>query len=258
MSSILFTIEQHVAYIQLNRPDKFNAFNRDMSLALQQRLDECAASEEVRCIYLTGAGKGFSSGQDLTEVTESSGLDTKTIISEHYNPIVRKIRNLNKPVLAAVNGVAAGAGANVALCCDVVIASESAHFIQAFSKIGLVPDSGGTFFLPRLVGWQKASALALLGEKLTAAEAERIGMIYKVFPDDVFEQESKRMALTLAQMPTRALMLIKQALNASFTQSLDQQLALEERLQIEASRTEDFKEGVAAFAEKRKPIFKGR
>src|SRR5689334_6235318 len=178
MSSILFTIEGGIANITLNRPDKLNAFNREMALLLQQQLDECASMEEVRCVYITGAGKGFSAGQDLAEIVAADGPSMQQILSEHYNPIVDRIRKLPKPVIAAVNGVAAGAGANIALCCDIVIASQSASFIQAFSKLGLIPDSGGTYFLPRLIGWQKATALMMLGDKVPAAQAERMGMLY--------------------------------------------------------------------------------
>ena len=159
MTSILFEIKNSIAFITLNRPEKFNAFNREMALALQERLDECEKNISVRCVHITGAGKAFSAGQDLAEVVDPEGPGMQKILSEHYNPIIKKIRALNKPVIAAVNGVAAGAGANIALCCDIVIASQSASFIQAFSKIGLIPDSGGTYFLPRLIGFQKASAI---------------------------------------------------------------------------------------------------
>lgn len=186
MSSILFGIENNVAHIALNRPDKYNAFNREMALRLQNHLDACAGDASVRCVYITGAGKAFSAGQDLDEVTAPDGPDITKILAQHYNPIITRIRALQKPVVAAVNGVAAGAGANIALCCDVVVAAQSASFIQAFSKIGLIPDSGGTYFLPRLVGWQKASALMLLGDKVTATEAVGMNMIYKVLPDDDF------------------------------------------------------------------------
>ncbi len=196
MSSILFTIEGGIANITLNRPDKMNSFNREMALLLQQKLDECT-SPEVRCVYLTGAGKGFCAGQDLAEVVDPEGPGMQRILSEHYNPIITRIRNLAKPVVAAVNGVAAGAGANIALACDIVVATESAAFIQAFSKIGLVPDSGGTFMLPRLIGWQKASAIMMLGDKISATQAEQMGMIYKVIPDESFTAESKKIALNL-------------------------------------------------------------
>jgi len=189
MSSILFQISNGIAFITLNRPDKFNSFNREMALLLQAKLDECASLHEVRCVYITGTGKAFSAGQDIGELTGTKKLEIKQILSEHYNPVVKRIRNIAKPVVAAVNGVAAGAGANIALCCDIVVAAESAAFIQAFSKIGLIPDSGGTYTLPRLIGWQKASALMMTGDKVTAAEAEKMGMIYKVFANEIFEEE---------------------------------------------------------------------
>jgi len=253
--SILFEIKNSVAFITLNRPEKYNAFNREMALALQEKLDESEMNASVRCIYLTGAGKAFSAGQDLSEVVHPGAIEK--IVSEQYNPIIEKIRTLNKPVLAAVNGVAAGAGANIALCCDVVVASESASFIQAFSKIGLIPDSGGTFFLPRLIGLQKASAFMMLGDKVSAREAERIGMIYKFFSDEIFFEEAKKMAVALSQLPTKGLAYTKQALNKSLEQNLEQQLETEDSLQRKAAATADFKEGVAAFIEKRKANFKG-
>src|SRR5215467_10841848 len=178
MSSILFEIKDSIGFITLNRPEKLNSFNREMALLLQEKLDECQ-SNEIRCVYITGAGKGFCAGQDLAEVTDPNSPGFNVILSEHYNPIIRKIRKLEKPVIAAVNGVAAGAGANIAFCCDIIVAAASASFLQAFSKIGLVPDSGGTYFLPRLIGWQKASALMMLGDKITAEEASQLGMIYK-------------------------------------------------------------------------------
>src|SRR5690242_20955450 len=188
MSSIHFEIKDAIGFITLNRPDKLNSFNREMALLMQDALDLCK-DKKIRCVYINGAGKAFSAGQDLAEVVDPNGPGMKKILSEHYNPIILRIRRLEKPVIAAVNGVAAGAGANIALCCDVVVAAESASFIQAFSRIGLIPDCGGTFFLPRLVGFQKASALMMLGDKIVAAEAERIGMIYKCFPDENFISE---------------------------------------------------------------------
>jgi 2-(1,2-epoxy-1,2-dihydrophenyl)acetyl-CoA isomerase len=257
MSSILFEVKDAIAIITLNRPDKYNAFNREMALKLQEKLDVCKNSPEVRAVYITGAGKAFSSGQDLDEVIEPNGIAVDTILSEHYNPIIRRIRKLEKPVVAAVNGVAAGAGANIALSCDVVVATQSASFIQAFSRIGLIPDSGGTFFLPRLVGWQKASALMMLGEKVSAPDAEQMGMIYKAINDTKFAEESMKIALTLAAMPTKGLALTKLALNNSFFNNFDDQLHDEEILQDRAEKTADFKEGVQAFLEKRKPVFKG-
>lgn len=247
MSSILLNIDKGIGFITLNRPDKLNSFNREMAMLLQVRLDDCANDRSVRAVYITGAGKGFCAGQDLAEVADPDGPGFDVILSEHYNPIVMRIRSLQKPVVAAVNGVAAGAGANIALCCDIVVASQSASFIQAFSKIGLIPDSGGTHTLPRLIGWQKASALMMLGEKLPAAEAERIGMIYKVMPDELFSEESIKIAATLAQMPTRGLAFTKEALQLSFTNSFENQLQDEDILQNRAAHTHDYKEGVAAF-----------
>ncbi len=257
MSSILVDIKDGTAFITLNRPDKLNSFNREMALLLQSILDDCNNNSAVRCIYLTGAGKGFCAGQDLAEVVDPEGPGMNRILSEHYNPIITRIRNLEKPVIAAVNGVAAGAGANLALACDIVVATQSASFIQAFSKIGLIPDSGGTFFLPRIIGWQKASALMMLGDKVSATEAERLGMIYKYFTDDEFESSAKAIAATVAQMPTKALYFIKKALNWSATHTLEEQLMNEDKLQQSAAATADFKEGVAAFLEKRLPQFKG-
>ncbi len=257
MSSILFDIKNHVAFLSLNRPDKFNSFNREMALLMQQKLDECK-TDEVRAIYITGMGRAFSAGQDINELVGENRIEIKQILSEHYNPIITRIRKLEKPVIAAVNGVAAGAGANMALCCDVVVAAQSASFIQAFSKIGLIPDSGGTYFLPRLIGWQKASALSMLGDKVAAAEAERIGMIYRVFPDETFAQDSMNIAAGLAQMPTMGLAYTKQLLNKSFTNSLEEQLQEEDIFQQRAAQTEDYREGILAFMEKRAAVFKGK
>ncbi|MEO6489298.1 MAG: enoyl-CoA hydratase-related protein [Ferruginibacter sp.] len=257
MSSILFEIKNGVGHIVLNRPEKYNSFNREMSFNLQARLDECASLQEVRCVHITGAGKAFSAGQDLSELVGDDPVGIDKILSGHYNPIITRIRNMPKPVVAAVNGVAAGAGANIALCCDIVVASHTAAFIQAFSKIGLIPDSGGTFFLPRLIGWQKASALMMLGEKVLSAEAERLGMVYKVFPDETFAQESIKITKTLASMPTKGLAFTKHALNASFSNSLESQLFTEDQLQQQAAKTYDYNEGVAAFLEKRVAVFKG-
>jgi 2-(1,2-epoxy-1,2-dihydrophenyl)acetyl-CoA isomerase len=256
MSSVLFEIKNNIGIITLNRPDKLNSFNREMALLLQQKLDECQ-NKEVRCVYITGVGKGFCAGQDLAELTEPGCSGFNVILSEHYNPIVTKIRRLEKPVVAAVNGVAAGAGANIALCCDIVVAAQSASFIQAFSKIGLIPDSGGTHTLPRLIGWQKASALMMLGEKVSALDAEKFGMLYKVFSDETFADESMKIAVTLSQMPTKGLAYTKKVLNLSFTNTFEDQLQDEDVFQQRAAQTADYKEGVNAFIQKRKPDFKG-
>jgi len=257
MSSVLLEIKNAVAIITLNRPEKFNSFTGEMALLFQKILDDCAADKKIRCIYLTGSGKAFCAGQDLSELTKKDAPGFDKILSEHYNPIVARIRNIEKPVVCAVNGVAAGAGANIALCCDIVVASISASFIQAFSKIGLIPDSGGTYFLPRLIGFQKASAFMMLGDKVSATDGEKMGMVYKVFPDEIFEEESMKIAITLSQMPTKGLAYTKQALNQSLSNSFEQQLKAEDKLQYAAAQTHDYGEGVKAFLEKRSPKFKG-
>jgi len=257
-NSIELKIENKIAFITLNRPDVFNSFNREMALSMQETLDNCANDTNVRAIVITGNGKAFCAGQDLKEVTDPNlNPGFRKILEEHYNPIIQKIRNIEKPIIGAVNGVAAGAGANIALACDIVLASENASFIQAFSKIGLVPDSAGTFFLPRLIGFQKASALMMLGDKVSAHEAEKLGMVYKVIATENFIDEVTKLAETIAQMPTKAIGLTKRLLNQSMTNNLEQQLALESNLQIEASSSNDYKEGVTAFVEKRKPEFNG-
>ena len=256
--SILTQIEGKVAYIKFNRPKKFNSFNREMALLFQDELKACAENKAVRAVVLTGEGKAFCAGQDLQEVTDPElNPGFKKILEEHYNPIVALIRSLPKPVIAAVNGVAAGAGANLALACDMVVANEKASFIQAFSKIGLIPDSGGTFFLPRLIGFQRAIGLAMLGDKVDAIEAERMGMIYTYFSSETFEDEVQKLATKLANMPTQALANIKTAFNQSMQNTLEEQLALESKLQIASAQTQDYQEGVSAFIEKRKPVFKG-
>ncbi len=257
--SIRKEIENGVATLTFNRPEVFNSFNREMALLLQSELDACANDPDVRAMVITGSGKAFCAGQDLKEVTDPAlNPGFKKILEEHYNPIITRIRAIEKPIIAAVNGVAAGAGANIALACDIVIAHEKVSFIQAFSKIGLVPDSAGTFFLPRLIGFGKASALMMLGDKVSATEAEKLGMIYKVTTLEDFQTEIETAAMTLAQMPTKALGMTKRLLNESMSNTLEQQLDVESKLQIEAASSEDYAEGVTAFVEKRKPNFKGR
>ncbi len=255
---IIKSIVNGVCTLKLNRPEVFNSFNRNMAMQLQKELDECEMNDEVRAIVLTGEGKAFCAGQDLSEAVDPEGPELRTIVKEHYNPIILRIRSIEKPVIAAVNGVAAGAGANIALACDLTIAKKSASFIQAFSKIGLIPDSGGTFFLPRIIGFQKALGLMMTGDKLSSDQAEQMNLIYKVVEDEAFEEAYKTLSETLAAMPTRGLGLTKKAVNASWTNDLSSQLDLEEELQTEAGATYDFSEGVNAFLEKRKPEFKGK
>lgn len=257
MKTIEHHIEDQVCIIKLNRPKVFNSFNKEMAMQLQAILDDCEKNADVRAILLTGEGKAFCAGQDLQEITDPNGPALSDIVSQHYNPIIERIRNIEKPIVCAVNGVAAGAGANIALACDITIAGESVAFIQAFSKIGLIPDSGGTFFLPRIIGMQKAAALMMLADKIMATEAEKMGMIYKVCADESLMEETLKVAKKLASLPTIGLGLTKRALNKSMTNDLTAQLALEDELQTAAGKTYDYNEGVAAFLEKRKPNFKG-
>lgn len=254
---ILFSVEDQVGKIHLNRPSVYNSFNREMALSLQEVLKQCKEDETVRSILLSGMGKAFCAGQDINELQAEDAPSLSNILTDHFNPVIMLIVNMDKPIIAAVNGVAAGAGANLALACDITIAAESASFIQAFCKIGLIPDSGGTFLLPRLVGWQRATALMMLGEAVSAKEAVNMGMIYKSYPNKSFNKEANAMAKKLAQMPTKALGLIKQALSYSYNSSIDKQLSIETELQSKASRTNDFKEGIQAFLEKRQAAFKG-
>ncbi|MEL6988582.1 MAG: enoyl-CoA hydratase-related protein [Bacteroidota bacterium] len=258
MSSILFEQIGQVGKITLNRPESYNSFNKEMAVGLQSLLDQCAASDDIRCLYITGAGKAFSAGQDLVEVTSENAPEIGHIVSDHYNPIISKIRSIEKPVVAGVNGVAAGAGCNIAIACDIIIASEKASFVQAFSKIGLVPDSGGTYFLPRIIGFHRATAMMMLSDKMTVEEAKQIGLVHKVFPQDAFEEEAIKVASRLSNMPTKGLGLTKRALNYSCHNDLDTQLGIEEQLQSNAALSQDYKEGVDAFLEKRAPNFTGK
>lgn len=254
---IIWSVENGVARITLNRPSVFNSMHHAMRQEVLTALDLCRNEDAIRAVYLTGAGRAFCAGQDLQEVVDPNGPALHDILASGYNPMVRAIRSLEKPVVCAVNGVAAGAGANLAFCCDITVAAASASFTQAFSKIGLIPDSGGTWTLPRLVGLQRATALMMLSDKISAEEAAAMGLIWKVFPDDAFATESLRIAEMLAQMPTRALGMTKRALNRAFSNDFNTQLALEDDLQTQAGQTYDYQEGVAAFLEKRKPSFRG-
>jgi 2-(1,2-epoxy-1,2-dihydrophenyl)acetyl-CoA isomerase len=257
--SILLEISHHVATVTLHRPDRLNAFNEAMHAQLAQALDRIELDRAIRAVLLTGSGRAFCAGQDLGERTAAGGeLDLGDTLDRLYNPLIRRLAELERPVLCAVNGVAAGAGANLALACDIVLAGRSASFIQAFCKLGLVPDCGGTFALPRLVGSARSMGLAMLGDALPAEQAEAWGLIWRCVDDDELMDEAVGMARHLAQQPTRGLGLIKRALRASAENSLDEQLDLERDLQREAGRTEDYQEGVAAFLAKRAPVFRGR
>lgn len=257
MTFIKSELDGSVLKLTLNRPDKFNSFNREMALQLQTELDKANTDKNIRAVLISGEGKAFCAGQDLSEAMDKSGPGIERIVREHYNPIIEKIRNIEKPIVCAVNGVAAGAGANIALACDVVIAGASVAFIQAFSKIGLIPDSGGTFFLPRLIGFGKASALMMLGDKVMAADAEKMGMIYKVAEDANLQADALNIAKTLADMPTIGIGLTKKLLNQSMSNDLSKQLVAEGNEQVKAAQSYDYNEGVNAFLEKRKPVFKG-
>ena len=258
MSEILVEIKDAIAYISLNRPEKLNAVNRSMALELQDQLLAADEHESVRAVVLTGAGRAFCAGQDLAEIPQDSLPDFEKVIAEYYNPVIRLLKTIRKPVLCAVNGIAAGAGANIALACDIVVAVSTASFVQAFSKIGLIPDCAGTFFLPRLIGLQKATALMMLGDKISASEAEKLGMIYAVFEENEFEEKIRGIAATLSNMPTTALILTRKALLESSTNTLEEQLELEMKFQKKAGHTKDFREGVTAFLQKRAPLFTGK
>jgi 2-(1,2-epoxy-1,2-dihydrophenyl)acetyl-CoA isomerase len=258
MPSVLVSREAGVLALTLNRPEKLNAFTPEMHQELRKALEEARDDAAIRAVLLTGAGRGFCAGQDLSERNTDAPIDLSVSLGSHYNPLVRRLRELPKPVICAVNGVAAGAGANLALACDVVLAARAASFVQSFSRLGLVPDCGGTYFLPRLVGPARAMGLALLGEKLSAEEAERWGLIWKAIDDDKLLPEASAMAQALADGPTKGYGLIKKALYASWGNSLDAQLDLERDLQREAGLSADYREGVAAFMQKRKPNYKGK
>jgi len=259
MSDFLTTeLKEGVMTLTLNRPDVFNSFNQEMGRAFQSALDHAASDDRVRCVVITGNGRAFCAGQDLKEVTSEASPGFKVIVEETYNRSIRRICDMEKPVIAAVNGVAAGAGANIALACDFVVAKQSVKFIQAFANIGLIPDSGGTYWLPRLVGMARAKALTMLGTPLPATEAQSLGLIHQAVADEDFDKAVAKLANQLASMPTRGLGLTKKALHAGATNDLHAQLALELDLQFEAAETEDYAEGVQAFLEKRPANFVGR
>jgi 2-(1,2-epoxy-1,2-dihydrophenyl)acetyl-CoA isomerase len=261
MPSLLVSLEAGVLTLTLNRPEKLNAFNPEMHQALRQGLERGADEAEVRAVILTGSGRGFCAGQDLSERDVSAGaapIDLSVSLGSNYNPLVRRLRALAKPIVCAVNGVAAGAGANIALACDIVLAARSARFVQAFSRIGLVPDSGGSYFLPRLVGTARAMGLALLADSLSAEQAEQWGLIWKTVDDERLGAEATALARRLANGPTKGYGLLKKALYSSSGNSLDAQLDLERDLQREAGLSEDYREGVTAFKEKREPKFSGK
>jgi len=255
---ILFEKIGDVGRITLNRPEKYNSIVREMALSIQNTLANCESDDSIRCILITGAGKAFCAGQDLKEAIDPQGPEIEQIVREHYNPIIKRIREIEKPVIAAVNGVAAGAGANLALACDIVTATQSAKFIQAFSKIGLIPDSGGTYFLPRLIGLSKAAAFMMTGEPVSSEKAEALGMIYAVYEDAEFESKTLELARSIAAMPTKGLGYTKRLLNQSFNNSLEDQLDLEAATQSLSAHADDHKEGIQAFLEKRTPKFTGK
>ena len=261
MSLILTKTENNIHTIILNRPEKYNSFTEPMALEMQEALKK-AESDEIRCVLLKANGKAFSGGQDLPEVVNRTENEKEYELSEtvrtSYNPIIRAIRKLPKPVVCAVQGTAAGAGANIVFACDIVVASNESLFVQAFSKIGLIPDSGGTFFLPRLLGLARTNAFYLLDEKISAERAVEIGLIYKSVKPGQLDEETQSIAYKLASMPIKAFGLYKDAINQTFENDLDQQLSLEAALQSEAGKTDDYREGIAAFLEKRKPTFKGK
>lgn len=254
--TIHFTSAKGVATITLGRPDKLNSFNREMALETIDALDLCKDDSTIRAILLTGEGRAFCAGQDLAEAI-APGTKIEDILTTQYNPIIRRIRNLPKPVIAAVNGVAAGAGANIAYACDITLAAESANFIQSFINIGLIPDSGGTFTLPRSVGMQRAFGQMIMAPKVSAKEAEAKGMIWQAVPDADLINEANALAEKLATMPTKAIALTKEALNRSMNNTMDDQLDVENELQTIAGRSHDYTEGVNAFLEKRKPVYQG-
>ena len=258
--NIEFNIEQGVAILKLNRPDALNSFTAEMHGEVREVLEQAAADKAVRAVLLTGNGRGFCAGQDLNDRAVAPGEampDLGDSVENYYNPLIRLLTTMEKPVICAVNGVAAGAGANIALACDIVIAGRSASFIESFSKLGLIPDSGGTFHLPRLVGLARAKGLAMLGTKVSAEQAEAWGMIWQVVDDEDLMEAALGLAQQMATQPTRGFAFTKQAFAASAANTLDAQLELEKELMRAAGKTHDYQEGVKAFLEKRTPDYKG-
>ena len=258
MTTIELKIEGAIAVVSLNRQEKFNSFNRQMTSELLETLHNIKNRTDIRCVVLTGKGKAFCAGQDLGEAIDKDGPGLERILKEGYNPLIQAMRNLPIPIVCAVNGVAAGAGANIALACDILVANDNASFIQAFTKIGLIPDSGGTYFLPKIIGTHRAMAQMLLADKVSASEAKEIGLIHAVYSAELFMEETMKLALRLADMPTQALAFTKQAVYAGWNNTLEEQLELELELQIKAGNTEDHQEGISAFLEKRTPQFTGK
>lgn len=259
--SILLEIDQGVAQLTLNRPDNLNSFNVDMHEQMRKAISQVRKDSSVRVLVITGAGRGFCAGQDLSDRSVAPDQDAPDLgesLEKYYNPMMRSLRDLPMPVLCAVNGVAAGAGANIALACDITLAARSASFVQAFCKLGLIPDSGGTWTLPRIAGMARAKGMALLGDKIRAEQAENWGMIWRCVDDETLMEETMKLARHFATQPTKGFALIKRALHASSSNTFEEQLNLERDLQRLAGRSEDYREGVAAFMEKRTPTFKGK
>lgn len=257
---ILVKVENSVGYLNFNRPKQLNSFNVQMHQEVKEVLKSWHKDETIRAVVITGEGRGFCAGQDLGDRVvnpDAQSPDLGESIEKFYNPLIELLVDMPKPIICAVNGVAAGAGANIALACDIVLAAKSASFIQAFCRLGLVPDSGGTWFLPRLVGHAKAMGLALLGDKISAEKAEQMGLIWQMVEDEDLQNQAKQLAEHLAKQPTFGLSLIKKAIHQSSQNSFAEQLILERDLQRMAGRSLDYKEGVQAFMQKREPNFVG-